>query len=491
MISCVSALVVLTAAPTEPAKIQPRLDAFIEKGLGLDLAPGLAIAVVQGKDHVYTRGFGLADRDSGRRVTPETVFYVASTTKSFTALAAALLHERKLLDLDAPMSRYLKTVRLRPPLSPDGITLRDLLTHTHGISNAGPVVFRTAYSGDFTNAQLIELLSAHAPSSKGGAFSYGNLGYVVAGLAMEAATGRGWKEIVEQEVLSPLGMEATSAWRSRVASERLALPHAAAAQGFERRPEKKVDANMHAAGGHFTTVVDLARYLEAQLDEGKVGGRAVLPAKVLAETRRQQADQDRAFGDIRRFGWGLGWDLGRLDGELLLHRFGGFPGYRSHLSFLPERGLGVAVLVNETGLGGRFADLVAAYAYAILLGRADADTRYEAKLKAMGEEATAFRRKVAADAADRKARTLSRPPKAYAGVYESPRLGRIELRVEGSRLEARMGVLESDVEVLDAALDKLRVELTGEGSVLQVFFAPGGVATRLVFQEEEFTRTGA
>ena len=107
----------------------------------------------------------------------------------------------------------------------------------------------------------------------------------------------------------------------------------------------------------------------------------------------------------------------------------------------------------------------------------------------MGEQAVEMRRKNAAEAADRKARALARPPKAYAGVYESPRLGRIELRVEGSRLMARLGVLESQVEVLDAAQDKLRVELIGEGQVLQVFFAPSGEAARLVFMEEEFVRT--
>jgi CubicO group peptidase (beta-lactamase class C family) len=245
------------AASTPQGGLAQALDAFVQKALASDLAPGLAIAVVKGDERVYARGFGHADRTTKRPVTPETVFYVASTTKSFTALAAALLHERKAIDLDAPMGRYLKGVRLQPPLSADAITLRDLLTHTHGISNDGPVVFRTAYSGDFTNALLLELLAEHPPAEKGRAFAYGNLGYVVAGLALESATGSsgnparsdGWKEIVQHEVFDPLKMTSTTAWRSRVPAERLALPHALTAGGFRLLPETKTDANMHAAGG--------------------------------------------------------------------------------------------------------------------------------------------------------------------------------------------------------------------------------------------------
>jgi hypothetical protein len=229
----------------------------------------------------------------------------------------------------------------------------------------------------------------------------------------------------------------------------------------------------------------------AQLNDGRIEGRSVLSATALTETRRRQADQDRAFGEIRRFGWGLGWDLGRLDGELLVHRFGGFPGYRSHLSFMPERRLGVAVLVNENQLGGRLADLVAGYAYELLLDRAGVGARYEGKLQALRDEAGKAREKMAQEAAARAARPqqLPHPLEAYAGVYESRRLGRLELRVVGGRLEARMGVLSSPVEIFDGAKNALRVELTGSGSVLEAAFpADGGSASRLTFEGERFDR---
>jgi CubicO group peptidase (beta-lactamase class C family) len=476
----VLALAVATPLPAagRPRPERDRLDSFVRKAMALGTAPGVAIAVVKGKDTAYVGAFGSADRERRRAVRPATLFYVASTTKSFTALAAALLHHRHVVDLDAPLSRSLPAARLHPSLSADAITLRDLLTHTHGISNDGPVVFRTAYSGDFTKAGLLELLAEHQPAPRGRAFAYGNLGYVLAGEVMEKAAGGSWKEIVAREVLAPAGMKATTAWRSRVRDDRIAVPYALEAAGLRPLPAAKSDANMHAAGGHFTNVLDLARYLQAHLDGGRIGGRPVFPAEVLAETRRKQADQDRKFGDIQRFGWGLGWDLGRLDGEVLVHRFGSFPGYHSHLSFMPDHGLGVAVLVNESEAGGRLAGLIAGYAYELWLGRPDLDARYEARLDAFAKEVRDALAKQSAERAARP-RTLPRPPAEYAGVYESPAMGRIELRVAGEGLEARMGVLSG-----------LRVELGGAGFVVEPeFAAEGGPATRLKLLETQFSRT--
>ena len=114
------------------------LDSTLAKIFSLDLAPGMSIAVVRDTQVIYAKGFGWADVEARRPVTPQTIFYIASTTKSFTGLAAAMLAEQGRLDLDAPLTRYLPTAKLQAPLNPDSITLRALLSHTHGIDNDGP-----------------------------------------------------------------------------------------------------------------------------------------------------------------------------------------------------------------------------------------------------------------------------------------------------------------------------------------------------------------
>ena len=90
-----------------PADVTKDIDAFVERSMAAGLTPGLSVAVVRGSDIVYAKGFGFADRETGRRATADTQFYIASTSKSFTALAGQLRAARGVLDLDTPVRRAL------------------------------------------------------------------------------------------------------------------------------------------------------------------------------------------------------------------------------------------------------------------------------------------------------------------------------------------------------------------------------------------------
>jgi len=476
---------------TTPSPHYAALDSFISRAFALDVTPGLAVAVVQGDRIIYARGFGYADIEAGRRVEPDkTLFYIASTSKSFTAFLAALLDHRGELDLDAPISRYLPELRLRSPLSADAITLRHLLTHTHGIASDGlhPIVVRTAYTGVYTDSLLIDLLGDYPPSPTGREYNYGNLGYNIAGLVIDALMDRGWKDLQRKDVFLPAGMRQTTARTSRIDRGQLAMPYAADPQGYHRIHFAKEDANMHAAGGHLTTAADLARWLEAHMNGGRIDGRQIFPAEVVAETHRQQATQDRDFAYFHRYGWGLGWDLGTYEGDTLIHRFGGFPGFRSHISFMPRHGIGVVALVNG-GIGSRLTDLVAAYAYELLRGKPGIEGKYERMLAQFAERAADLRRRIAEGRAERAGRQepLPHPLDAYAGTYENRELGRIEWRVVDGKLRAEMGVMRSDAEVYDAAANQLRVELRGGGEVVEFVFKDGK-AVALRYMGRDFTR---
>ncbi len=496
----VTALFVALAAGTAPcdpkdkdtSSYSDRLDAFIESAWALDLSPGMALVVVQGDRVVYSKGFGYADLDTKRRVTPETLFYVASTSKSFTAFAVALLDHRGKLDLDAPLSRLLPDVRLQEPLSAASITMRDLLTHTHGIANGGPVVFRTAFSGEHTHEQLVRLLSAHEPASSGKAFQYGNIGYNVAGLALDATQDVGFKELLQREVFRPLGMTSTSARLSSVDRERLAMPHTMDESGFKRSRYIKGDGNMHAAGGHVTTVSDLAKWLEVHMNGGRLDGRQVFPAEVVSETHRKQADQDRDFTFVHRYGWGLGWDLGTYDGDTVIHRHGGFTGFHSHLSFMPEHRIGVIVLVNDGGLGPMLAHLVPQYVYDLWLDKPDVEERYQEILAETREKVATIRQRVREDRARRASRPqeLPHPREAYAGTYENSDFGRMTWRVIEGKLQATIGLLQSAAEVYDGKENQLRVELRGGGEVVGFHF-DGDRADSLMYAGARFQRVAA
>jgi len=471
-----------TAQATIGGAWRDDLAAFARRVVESGLTPGMAVAVTVGDWVAYADGFGLADVSTGRHVTGDTPFYIASTTKSLTATAAALAASAGELEFAAPMVRYLPGARLPTGVPRERITVHDLAALTHGLSGNGPVVLRTAYTGEFTTDQLLDLLRYHEPTGDYGSFNYNNLGYNLLGLVLEAVYHESWKDVVRRLVLDPIGMTSTSAYLSRIPPDRIAEPHEGTSDGWRRMALGKDDRNLHAAGGHFASARDLARYLAAHISGGIVDGERVLPAAPLLLTHRQQVTQDRTFGPYHRHGWGYGWDLGTYAGDTLLHRFGGFAGYRSHMSFMPQRGVGVVVLVNGEGPASAAADLVADYAYDRLLGRDGVDARAAVALDSLVAGLAAYRRGITEHLAERRARLapLRHPLADFAGTYASPLLGHMEWRVVAEGLELRMGVVRSRAEVYDAAKDQLRIEVGGGGQVATFVFPDGGGPARAV-----------
>jgi CubicO group peptidase (beta-lactamase class C family) len=470
------------------SKLHPVMAQLFATGM----APGMSVAAVKDGELVYAEGFGVADVDEGKPVNADTQFYIASTTKSFTAFAAALLAHRGGPRLDAPLSKLLPDARLHDSLAAGEITLRDLLTHTHGIANDGPVSYRYSYSGGATEAELRSLLREHAPAATGRAFRYGNIGYNVAGMVIDGADRRGWKEVLDREIFRPAGMSRTTAYASKADGANLAMPHHVTPTGFRRVPFVKIDETMHAAGGHLSTARDLARWVAVHLQQGRLDGRQLFPASVVAETHQLHTTQEGKSRDYARHGWGLGWDLATHEGDTLVSRFGSFYGsYHSHVSFMPARGVGVVVLLNDGGPGAALSTLVANLLYDALLERPGLEERAAAALQ-KGKDQIAFIRGRVQEDRDRRAarpQATAHSLASYAGAYRNRGYGRMVWALRGERLEVSMGPLRSGVEVYDGAKDQLRVELTGSGETIAFEFGSDpGRATALLYNGIRFER---
>ena len=465
--------ITLAAAAAQPAGAQQltpaqraTIDSTLDRLFGLGLAPGMGIVVVRDTQVVYLKGLGYADAEARRPFTPQTVFYVASTTKSFTGLAAGMLDLQGTFRLDAPLSRYLPEARLKPPRHADSITIRQLLSHSHGIAG-GPVEMRLAYTGEYQgNAQLVSLLAEHnaLPDQS---YRYSNLGYNVAALAMEKVTGESWKETLQRLLFTPLGMKSTSAFVSRFPAERLAMPYGSTPAGFARLRYGKTDANMQSAGGLVTTLEDYARWLEVHLNDGRLDGRQVLPAAAVREAHRPQARYDRPGGGVPMVGYGLGWNIGMVNGQdtLFIHG-GGFAGFSTSMSFLPAHRVGIVVMANNGDLGSALTGLAAQAVYGIMTGGAPISADSLAALRGI---VARERENIRTDRARRAARpqTMPLPFATYAGRYENPLMGTLVLTLnQEGKLEANAGVAWSAVEVYDGTKHQLRVELFGSGSVL-------------------------
>ena len=481
------------ASAQERAAFGRAMDAFASGAMQrVEAAPGLAVAVVDQDGLVHAAGFGVADVATGAAVTSDTRFYIASATKSFTALSFTAMARRGEVDLDAPLADWAPPSGVPADIAAR-ITLTDLLSQRSGVDN-DPIAFRVAYSGDWTPEVLWRLTAETAPrETPYGQFVYANSGYNLATVLSERRWARDWRDMVEDEVLKPLGMTATTARidAARAAGAVVAVGHIGRIPGQpERSPLQKTDATMQSAGGLISTANDMALWLEAQINDGRVAGRQVFPIGLVVSTHVSQVAQDATFGPYVRTGYGLGWQVGRYGDDLLIHHFGNFSGSRAHVSFMPKRRLGVAVMVNEDAFSGDLADVVANYAYDWFAGLPDIEAVYEAKLDALIAERDRRRTGVAGAEAARgnRVRTLSLANAAYVGNYVNDAYGTLTIREAGERLSVAIGVQQALADYLTEP-EGLRVELTpfrGEGLVFKLDAA--GRPTALAYQDAVFVR---
>ncbi|WP_420471012.1 serine hydrolase [Brevundimonas sp. FT23042] len=482
------------AVAQDRAAFPAALDVFARRALDrTEAVPGMSVAVVDGQGAVHTAGYGVADVETGAPVDADTRFYIASATKSVTALAIAALAARGEVDLEAPLSRWAPASGVAPDIAAR-VTLTDLLSHRSGVDNA-PISFRAAFSGEWTPEIMWRLTDRTAPLEDGGAgdFAYSNAGYNLATVLLEHERGQDWRALVQAEVLGPLGMDRTTAFidEARADGGRVAAGHLGLEPGgATRSPLQKTDATMQSAGGLISTAGDMALWLEAQINDGQVGGRQVLPRGLVTSTHLSRVAQDTTFGDYSRTGYGLGWQVGRYRDDVLIHHFGNFSGSRAHVSFMPERRLGVAVMVNEDAVAGELADLVANYAYDWFVGLPDIEAVYDAKLDELVVRRDRRRAGLAAGRAVRaqRPRTLSRPNAAYVGDYVSPAYGVMSVREDGEGLRLSIGVQGAPAENFTDP-ESVRVELTPlSGQVVVFRMDAEGRPVSLVYDGESFFR---
>lgn len=438
----VASLVPGPAAAQLPDSLAGRIDAFVEGAMGeLDLIPGLSLAVVRGDEIVYEAGFGWSDVARREPATPETVYYLASLSKALTGMGAAVLASEGRLDLDAPITRYFPGLDFPPPLTEaTATTVRDLLRHTARFRNSG-VNFYTTFVGRYEEDDLVRVLSEYSDSSEG--FAYSNTNYALASEILERAGGAPWQDVLDREVFDRVGMPSTTAYASRLPIRGVATPYIRTEDGFQPQPPLKTDPKITGAGGFFSSAHDLARYVVANLNEGRVGGRQALPAAAVREVQRPQTTLSVRFFEFDRRAYGLGLYLAAYGDERLVHHFGGIPGgFRSHMSFMPRHGIGVVVLQNTGGAAGDFPHIVATYVYDLLTGRPDVERRARQRLDELvanaPERVSALTSQAARiDSVAGAGHTPALHRSAYLGAYRNPRLGTVRVRpgVDGLRVD--------------------------------------------------------
>jgi CubicO group peptidase (beta-lactamase class C family) len=434
------------------------LDAWVERARREFDVPGIAVAVVKDGAVAHAKGYGVRKLGEARPVDERTLFGIASNTKAFTATALAMLVDEGKLSWDDPVQRHIPWFQLYDPYVTRELTVRDTLCHRSGLGlGAGDLLFWP--DTDVTRREVVAAARHIRPaSSLRSRYAYNNLMFVVAGEVVAAVSGMSWDEFVTRRSLAPLGMADTRIGSAGFhGGPNVALPHSRGWRlaGAPLRPIAPTrDDTWAAAAGIRSSVTDLARWVIANLDGGKVNGKALWSERSArelwsAQTVQRVSDPPEPLKNTKSnfAAYALGWTLRDYRGRKVVSHGGALTGMVSIVVMMPEEKLGVVVLTNQEE-GGAMSSIV----YHVLDHYLNAPaTDWIAAYQTTGEErlkrsAEAERKQEAArNAASKPSLELAR----YAGEYTDAWYGKAIVAAGDGKLKLRM----SRTPVMLAALE--------------------------------------
>ncbi|TYB59871.1 beta-lactamase family protein [Nonomuraea sp. PA05] len=332
---------------------QARLDELRDK----HHVPGAQLAILTGGT-VHELASGVLHRGTGHEVTTDSVFLSGSIAKVYTAALVMTLVDEGLLTLDARVVDVLPEFGTPDPEATATITVRQLLSHTGGVTND---FNHDTGRGDDCLAEYVKAARDVALDCPPGTLSYGGLGYVVLGRLVEVLTGRTWDEALRERLFAPLGLGHSmtlpeEALRLRVAMSHLGEPGAYPdpAPVWDMMPR-----SVGPAARIITSAGDMVRFAGMHLAGGAApdGGRVLSAASVAAMQRRETDVPDK--WTVSADGWGLGWTLYDWDGIAGYGHDGAAIGQYGYLRVVPEAGVAVALLTNGGAARRLYADLFA------------------------------------------------------------------------------------------------------------------------------------
>ncbi|HEY0677587.1 MAG TPA: serine hydrolase domain-containing protein, partial [Chitinophagaceae bacterium] len=347
------------------------MDHYIEEQMAHWKVPGCAVAVVKGTSLVYVKGFGFRNVESKLPVTPTTVFKIASCTKSFTAAAAGLMVNEKLLQWDVPLRTYLPRLQFMDTLLTSSVTLRDLLTHRTGLYDDD-----WSWVGDHIDTnRMFEILSVMPQRRQHrSGFLYGNMTYALAGYLCGSRAGSSWRSVIRKYFFEPLGMSSSSFSHnenSGIADFAFGYEWADSTMSYVRGNLSEHYTDSLSASEPFafisTSVTDLSKWIRLFINGGMWEGKQIIPSALV---RQLTTPANYMYGsqdpEITESAYCMGWVSNYYKCHRLLQHSGGLAGFKSYMSFMPRDSIGVVVLTN--GQPYRFAEALTYDLYDMLLG---------------------------------------------------------------------------------------------------------------------------
>ena len=323
--------------PEETGKVVKSLEAKFKEILKKRKVPGVAIVVVKDDKIVYLNGLGLRDVKKKLPFTPDSIVHIASTSKAFCGITMAMAVQDGLLKLDESPKRLLPYFKMVDPEADAKFTLADLLCHSSGL----PRTDSGWWTDGISSEEASRLLGQGEPTYPFRYVGqYSNMMVETGGLAVAAAYGKPWLQVLEEKITKPLGM--TSTRKFSMPSD---TPDRAATGYFtnletgqiEVEPDKNM-TGIAAAGGLQSTARDMAQWIRFHLNGGSVDGKQLLSPALVEEAHRGRFAYDGGLN------YGFGWfSRDTAYADPVVYHGGDLPGFQSNVFLVPGRHLGFGV----------------------------------------------------------------------------------------------------------------------------------------------------
>jgi CubicO group peptidase (beta-lactamase class C family) len=329
------------------------IDSLVKRTLKAFEVPGIAVAIIKDGKVIHSKGYGVRSLATGQTVDENTLFGIASNSKAFTTAALGMLVDEGRMSWDDKVRKYIPEFKLFDPYVTEEFTIRDLLCHRSGLGlGAGDLMFFPD-SSDFTIPDILHNLQFLKPvTSFRSQYAYDNNLYIVAGEVVARVSGMSWEAFIEQRIMQPLGMAHSAASYDRLHDSSDVIDGHARVEGKVQviaRSRSKVD---HAAGGIYSGIADLSKWVQLHLAGGKYGpdSTVLFSAGVLRERWAPQTILPVGGPgpyNTHFAAYGLGFGISDVKGFKQVSHTGGLEGMVTQITMIPELQLGIIVLTNQ------------------------------------------------------------------------------------------------------------------------------------------------
>lgn len=411
-----------------------QIDSLVNDALERLNVAGAAVAVVKDGKVIHSRGYGVKSFATKEKVDEHTLFAIASNSKAFTTAALSILVEEGKIKWTDRVIDHIPEFKMYNSYVTENFNIEDLLTHRSGLGlGIGDLMFFPDGS-DFRIDDLLSSFQYFKPvSAFRTKFDYDNLLYLVAGELIKRTSGMPWEQFIQTRIFDPLGMDSSyPSLRDVKDKSNLASPHTTAYGDMKVLPNFEEMIN-GAAGGIYANVNDLAQWMLVHLNKGLYGEQLKdtlfsVENQIEMWTIHTPTRVNRNPRYNSHFaGYGLGWGLTDVKGNIEVSHTGGLPGMLSRTVLIPDLNLGIVVLTNtEPGGAGVFAGVSRTLADSYL-GLDDYGwiNRFSKNIEEnKGESATVVDKIWATVASNKKIKVDKGP---YIGMYKDNWFGNIEV----------------------------------------------------------------